>query len=82
MALPVFITHGWPGSVFEILKVVGTADGKPDRAWAEVSEDASIGRYSLACRVYGFSGKPARHRLGSPTAIARNLAELMKVASA
>jgi Epoxide hydrolase N terminus len=30
-ALPLIITHGWPGSVIELLEVVGAPHG-PDRA--------------------------------------------------
>jgi len=73
-ALPVIITHGWPGSVFEILKVIGpltdpTAHG--DRA--EDAFDVVI----PSMPGYGFSGQPVDTGWG-PDRIARTWAELMK----
>src|SRR5262249_9403635 len=32
-ALPLIITHGWPGSVIELLEVIGPL--RPDRAWRQ-----------------------------------------------
>ena len=59
-ALPVIITHGWPGSVIEQLKIIGPL----------TDPTAHGGRAEDAFHVvipslpgYGFSGKP-RHRLG------------------
>ena len=31
-ALPLIITHGWPGSIIEQIKIIGPAD-QPHRAW-------------------------------------------------
>ena len=73
-ALPVIITHGWPGSVFEQLKVIGpltdpTAHGgRPEDAFDVVIPSMP---------GYGFSGKPTGTGWG-PDHIARIWAELMK----
>jgi pimeloyl-ACP methyl ester carboxylesterase len=54
-ALPLIITHGWPGSVFELLKVIGPLTdptaygGKPNDAFNLVIPSMP---------GYGFSGKP------------------------
>ena len=72
-ALPVVITHGWPGSVFEQLKIVGpltdpTAHGgRPEDAFDVVIPSMP---------GYGFSGKPTDTGWG-PDRIARIWAELM-----
>jgi pimeloyl-ACP methyl ester carboxylesterase len=73
-ALPVIITHGWPGSVFEQLKIIGpltepTAHG----GRAEDAFDLVI----PSMPGYGFSGKPTDTGWG-PDRIARTWAELMK----
>ena len=54
-ALPLVLTHGWPGSVLEFLQVLGpltnpAADGAPDAAAFHVVVPSLPG--------YGFSGKP------------------------
>jgi pimeloyl-ACP methyl ester carboxylesterase len=73
-ALPVIITHGWPGSVFEQLKVIGpltdpTAHGgRPEDAFDVVIPSMP---------GYGFSGKPTSAGWG-PDHIARIWAELME----
>jgi pimeloyl-ACP methyl ester carboxylesterase len=73
-ALPVIITHGWPGSVFEQLKVIGpltdpTAHGgRPEDAFDVVIPSMP---------GYGFSGKPTGTGW-NPDRIARAWAELMK----
>ena len=73
-ALPVIITHGWPGSVLEQLKVIGpltdpTAHGgRPEDAFDVVIPSMP---------GYGFSGKPTGTGWG-PDHIARIWAELMK----
>jgi len=73
-ALPVIITHGWPGSVFEILKVVGPlTDPTAHGGSAEDAFDVVI----PSMPGYGFSGKPASTGWG-PDRIARTWAELMK----
>jgi len=73
-ALPIILTHGWPGSVVEFLKVVGpltdpTAHGgKADDAFHVVVPSLP---------GYGFSDKPAERGWGLPR-IARAWAVLMK----
>jgi pimeloyl-ACP methyl ester carboxylesterase len=50
-ALPLIITHGWPGSVFEFLKIIGP-----------LTDPASPEPFHVVCPSlpgYGFSGKPA-----------------------
>lgn len=72
-ALPLVMTHGWPGSIIELLKVVGpltdpTAHGgRPDDAFHLVLPSLP---------GYGFSGKPESTGWG-PDRIARAWAELM-----
>ena len=54
-ALPVVITHGWPGSVFELIKVVGPlTDPTAHGGRAEDAFDVVI----PSMPGYGFSGKP------------------------
>ncbi|MBR1336357.1 pimeloyl-ACP methyl ester carboxylesterase [Bradyrhizobium ottawaense] len=73
-ALPVVITHGWPGSVFEQLKVIDpltdpTAHGgRPEDAFDVVIPSMP---------GYGFSGKPRDTGWG-PEHTARIWADLMK----
>ena len=55
-ALPLIMTHGWPGSIIEFLKVVGPLT-RPDEHGGD-AEDA----FHVVCPVlpgYGFSAKPA-----------------------
>ncbi|AEU34956.1 epoxide hydrolase family protein [Granulicella mallensis] len=55
-ALPVIITHGWPGSIIEQLKVIGPlSDPTAHGGKAEDSFDVII----PSLPGYGFSGKPA-----------------------
>lgn len=55
-ALPVIITHGWPGSVIEQLKIIGPLTDPT--AWGGAPEDAfDVVIPSLP--GHGFSGKPA-----------------------
>jgi pimeloyl-ACP methyl ester carboxylesterase len=73
-ALPLIMTHGWPGSVFELLKNVGPLTDPP--AHGGRAEDAFD--LVLPCMPgYGFSGKPTETGWG-PDRIARAWAELMK----
>jgi pimeloyl-ACP methyl ester carboxylesterase len=73
-ALPVVITHGWPGSVFENLKVIGPlTDPTAHGGSAEDAFDVVI----PSMPGYGFSGKPTETGWG-PDRIARTWAELMK----
>ncbi|MFN6498635.1 MAG: epoxide hydrolase family protein [Nostoc sp. DedQUE01] len=73
-ALPLIITHGWPGSVFEQLKIIGpltdpTAyEGRPEDAFDLVIPSIP---------GFGFSGKPTDTDW-APDRIARAWAELMK----
>jgi pimeloyl-ACP methyl ester carboxylesterase len=70
----VIITHGWPGSVFEILKVIGPlTDPTAHGGRAEDAFDVVI----PSMPGYGFSGKPTDTGWG-PDHIARVWAELMK----
>jgi pimeloyl-ACP methyl ester carboxylesterase len=73
-ALPVIITHGWPGSVIEQLKIIGpltdpTAHGGSDEDAFDVVIPSLPG--------YGFSAKPTGTGW-DPDHIARAWAELMK----
>ena len=73
-AMPLIMTHGWPGSVFELLKTVGpltdpTAHGgRPEDAFDLILPSMP---------GYGFSGKP-KDTGWNPDRIARAWAELMK----
>ena len=73
-ALPVIITHGWPGSIIEQLKVIGPLTdptaygGKPEDAFDVVIPSLP---------GHGFSGKPTE--LGwNPLRVAKAWIELMK----
>jgi pimeloyl-ACP methyl ester carboxylesterase len=73
-ALPVIITHGWPGSVFENLKVIAPlTDPTAHGGRAEDAFDVVI----PSMPGYGFSGKPTDTGWG-PERIARIWAELMR----
>jgi pimeloyl-ACP methyl ester carboxylesterase len=73
-ALPVIITHGWPGSVFELLEIVDPLANPT--AFGGRAEDAfDVVIPSLP--GYGFSGKPAGTGW-NPERIARAWAQLMK----
>ena len=73
-ALPLIMTHGWPGSIIELLKVV-----------APLTDPTAFGGNAAdACHLvlpslpgYGFSGKPELPGWG-PGRIARAWAELMR----
>ena len=61
-ALPLIITHGWPGSVFELLKVIGPlTDPTAHGGRAEDAFDLVL----PSMPGYGFSGKPHGHWLGA-----------------
>ena len=73
-ALPIIITHGWPGSVVEQLKIIGpltdpTAHGGREQDAFDVVIPSMPG--------YGFSGKPIVTGW-NPDRIARAWVELMK----
>ena len=73
-ALPVIITHGWPGSVIEQLKVIGPlTDPTAHGASADDAFDVVI----PSLPGYGFSGKPTATGW-DPDHIARAWAELMR----
>lgn len=73
-ALPIIITHGWPGSIIEQLKIIGpltdptTYGGKPEDAFDVVIPSIP---------GYGFSGRPATTGW-NPSNIAKAWVELMK----
>src|SRR5947208_1992798 len=73
-ALPIIITHGWPGSVIEQLKIIGPLTdpaaygGKPEDAFDVVIPSLP---------GYGFSGKPTTTGW-DPDHIARANTTLMK----
>ena len=73
-ALPVIITHGWPGSVMEQLKIIGPlTDPTAHGGSAQDAFDVVI----PSMPGYGFSGKPTATGW-NPDRIARAWAELMK----
>jgi pimeloyl-ACP methyl ester carboxylesterase len=73
-ALPLIMTHGWPGSVFELLKTVGPlTDPTAHGGRAEDAFDLVL----PSMPGYGFSGKP-KGTGWNPDRIARAWAELMK----
>jgi pimeloyl-ACP methyl ester carboxylesterase len=73
-ALPLIITHGWPGSVIEQLKIIGPlTDPIAHGGRAEDAFDVVI----PSLPGYGFSGKPTGTGW-DPDHIARAWAELMK----
>lgn len=54
-AMPLIITHGWPGSIFELLKIVGPLTDPT--AYGGRAEDA-FDLVLPSMPGYGFSGKP------------------------
>jgi pimeloyl-ACP methyl ester carboxylesterase len=73
-ALPLIITHGWPGSVIEQLKIIGPlTDPTANGGSAEDAFDVVI----PSLPGYGFSGKPTGTGW-DPDRIARAWAELMQ----
>ncbi len=54
-AMPLIITHGWPGSIFELLKVIGPLTNPT--AYGGRAEDA-FDLVLPSMPGYGFSGKP------------------------
>ena len=73
-ALPVIITHGWPGSVFELLKIIDPLTNPT--AFGGREEDA-FDVVIPSVPGYGFSSKPTATGW-DPDHIARAWAELMK----
>src|SRR3984957_3559534 len=73
-ALPVIITHGWPGSIIELVKVIGPLTDPT--AYGGKAEDAfDVVIPSLP--GYGFSGKPTAPGW-NPVSIAHAWATLMQ----
>ena len=73
-ALPLIMTHGWPGSVFELIKTVGPlTDPTAHGGRAEDAFDLVL----PSMPGYGFSGKPTGTGW-DPDHIARAWAELMQ----
>ncbi|SCF18134.1 Pimeloyl-ACP methyl ester carboxylesterase [Micromonospora viridifaciens] len=73
-ALPLIVTHGWPGSIIEQLKIIGPLTD-PTAHGASASDAFHLVIPSLP--GYGFSGKPTTPGWG-PEHIARAWIELMK----
>jgi pimeloyl-ACP methyl ester carboxylesterase len=73
-ALPLIITHGWPGSVLEQIKLIGPLTD-PTEHGGGVGDAFDVVIPSMP--GYGFSGKPTGTGWG-PERMARAWAELMK----
>jgi pimeloyl-ACP methyl ester carboxylesterase len=73
-ALPLIVTHGWPGSIIEQLKIVEPLTD-PTAYGADASDAFHLVIPSMP--GYGFSGKPTATGWG-PERIARAWTELMK----
>jgi pimeloyl-ACP methyl ester carboxylesterase len=73
-ALPIIVTHGWPGSVIEQLKLVGPLTD-PTAYGGSASDAFDLVIPSMA--GYGFSGKPTATGWDCPR-MARAWVELMK----
>ena len=73
-ALPIVVTHGWPGSVIEQLKIIGPlTDPTAYGAGAQDAFDVVV----PSMPGYGFSGKPTSTGW-NPDRIGRAWAELMR----
>jgi pimeloyl-ACP methyl ester carboxylesterase len=73
-ALPLIVTHGWPGSVIEQLKIIDPLTNPPSHGGR--AEDA-FHVVIPSMPGYGFSGKPTSTGWG-PERMGRAWAELMK----
>jgi pimeloyl-ACP methyl ester carboxylesterase len=73
-ALPVIITHGWPGSIIEMLNVIDPLTN-PTAHGGSASDAFDVVVPSMP--GYGYSGKPRDTGWG-PDRVARAWAELMK----
>jgi pimeloyl-ACP methyl ester carboxylesterase len=73
-ALPLIVTHGWPGSIIEQLKIIDPLTN-PTAHGASASDAFHVVIPSMP--GYGFSGKPTTTGWG-PMRIARAWIELMK----
>jgi pimeloyl-ACP methyl ester carboxylesterase len=72
-ALPLIMTHGWPGSIIELLEVVGPLTDST--AYGGSAEDA-FDLVLPSIPGYGFSGEPTEVGWG-PARVAQAWAELM-----
>jgi pimeloyl-ACP methyl ester carboxylesterase len=73
-AMPLLMTHGWPGSIFELMKVIGPlTDPTAYGGRAEDAFDLVLPTYP----GYGFSGKPRDTGWG-PDRVGRAWDELMQ----
>ena len=73
-ALPLIVTHGWPGSIIEQLKIIDPL-ANPTAHGGNASDAFHVVMPSMP--GYGFSGKPASTGWG-PGRMGRAWAELMK----
>ena len=73
-ALPVIITHGWPGSIIELLRVIDPLTNPTAHGG---SADDAFDVVIPSIPDYGYSGKP-RDTSWTPDRIAAAWAELMK----
>jgi pimeloyl-ACP methyl ester carboxylesterase len=73
-ALPLIVTHGWPGSIIEQLKIIDPLTN-PTAHGASAADAFHVVIPSMP--GYGFSGKPSTTGWG-PERMARAWAELMK----
>jgi pimeloyl-ACP methyl ester carboxylesterase len=73
-ALPIIVTHGWPGSIIEQLKIIEPLTN-PTAHGGSASDAFHVVIPSMA--GYGFSGKPTA-KGWDPTRMARAWTELMK----
>ena len=73
-ALPLVVTHGWPGSIIEQMKIIDPLTN-PTAHGASASDAFDVVIPSLP--GYGFSGKPSSTGWGPPR-VARAWVELMK----
>jgi pimeloyl-ACP methyl ester carboxylesterase len=73
-ALPLIVTHGWPGSIIEQLKIIGPLTD-PTAHGASASDAFDVVIPSMP--GYGFSGKPTSTGWG-PKRMGRAWAELMQ----
>src|SRR5437763_11499499 len=73
-ALPIVVTHGWPGSIIEQLKIIDPLTN-PTQYGASASDALHVVIPSMP--GYGFSGKPTGTGWG-PERMARAWAELMR----
>jgi pimeloyl-ACP methyl ester carboxylesterase len=74
-ALPLIMTHGWPGSVIELLETIGPLTD-PTAHGGNTEDAFHLVLPSLP--GYGFSGEPTELGWAPPTRVAKAWAELMQ----